>query len=365
MGFDRSSLPTIRERVAADLASRFPGADTGLRVNGLRALSAVIAGASFEDLAFLDWQATQLLPDRNEVEYLERWGALKAVARKASVRSVGIVTIEGEVGAEVPQGTILRRGDGVEFATEDPLVFVDGEMDAAVRAVVGGASGDTGDGTQLRFVTTPLGVADTVMVTTAIAGGADTETDGALRLRILRALREPSRGGNALDWQRWALAINGVTRIWTAEATPTPGAVTLYPMLDDIRAAQHGIPQGTNATRRAGLASSGSGDQRMVLDALAASRPVCASIFVTALVPVAHAVTISGLVGDTPALRAQIELELADMLWRRAAPGVSIVPSWTGEAISRAAGEDRHTLVTGTTVVAAGQIAVPGTLTVT
>lgn len=365
MPFDRPSLPALRERIAADLATRFPGADVGLRVNGLRALAAVIGGASYEDLAFLDWLSKQLLPDRNEVEYLERWGALKDVARKASTRSVGVVTIEGEIGATVPTGAILRRGDGVEFATEDPLVFVGTTIEAAVRAVLGGATGDADAGTQLAFVTTPPGVADTAIVTTAIGGGADTESDAALRLRILRALREPARGGNRTDWERWALAIDGVTRIWTVEATPTPGAVTLYPMLDEMRAVQNGIPQGTNATRRGGQAATGSGDQRLVLDALADSRPVCASLFVTALAPVAHNVTISGLVNDTPDLRARIALELKDMLWHRAAPGVSIVPSWTSEAISRAAGEDRHTLVSGTLTVAAGQIAVPGTLTVT
>lgn len=366
MPFARPSLPELRQRVEADLVARFPGADVGLRVNALRVIAAVLAGASFDELAYLDYQVAQLLPDRNEAEWLERWGALKDVSRKTAVRSVGVVTIEGTVGAVVPQGTVLRRGDGVEILTEDELTLVGDSAEAAVRASLGGVSGDCAAGTVLRFLTTPAGVADTATVTTDLAGGADTESDATLRGRVLRALREPGHGGDKRDWERWALAVPGVTRVWTAEALPTPGGVTLYPMFDELRAAQHGIPQGTNATRRAAQAATGSGDQRLLLDALVAQRPICSSLFVTALVGVALDVTVSGLANDTATVRAQIQLELKDMLWRRAAPGVPINRSWIAEAISRAAGEDKHTLVSpaGDLAIVAGEIAIPGALTV-
>jgi uncharacterized phage protein gp47/JayE len=214
---------------------------------------------------------------------------------------------------------------------------------------------------RLTFIGTPAGFADTATVATPFAGGADAESTTSLRLRTLRAFAEPSFGGNENDWQRAVLAVPGVTRVFSAPATPTPGSVTLYPLFDALHV--NGIPGGVNAFYRptTGIGA-GDGDQLMVLQAVLGSRPICASVFVTALVPQEINLQISGLLPDTAAIRDSIAGEITRMLFRRASPGLTVSRSWLNEAISRATGEDSHTLVTpaGNVAIASGHIAVLG-----
>lgn len=365
MPFDRPSLGALIDRVAANWRARFPGADTNLRQSPDRAIVTVIAGAADEDLAYLDWQVRQLFPFSADVEFLERWAAAKGLARKAATRGSGTVLLAGTPASVAPGGQRLLTDAGLAVVTTEAAIL-DGAGNATVlaEAASGGASGNLGTGVRLTFEGTPAGFADSGTVGTTFAGGADAETDASLRLRTLRAFAEPSFGGNQNDWQRAALAVPGVTRIFTAPATPTPGAVTLWPLLDELR--PDGIPVGDGAWHRPGTGVSagtgGSGDLRLVLDAVLAARPICAHLYVTALVPHAIDVTIDNLTNDTPAVRAAIEAELRAMLKRRAVPGGAISRSWIVEAVARAAGENSHdlTVPAGNVAVAAGRIAVLG-----
>jgi uncharacterized phage protein gp47/JayE len=368
MPFNRPTLGELRTRVGGNYRARFPGADTNLRQSPDRALVEVIAAATDEDLAYLDWQQRQLFLFSADVEYLERWAAQKGLARKAATKAQGTITLTGAAGTALAGSQLLANGVAVVTLADATLVV--GTVIVAAQAAVGGKAGNLGVGTALQFVGTPAGFADAATVATDFAGGADAESDASLRLRALRAFAQPSFGGNQNDWQNAALAVAGVTRIFTAPAAPTPGAVTLWPLFDDLRA--NGIPVGTDAHYRPGTGPSagigGTGDQRLVLDAILALRPVCANLYVTALVAQPIALTIDNLTNDTPAIRAAIAIEFANMLKRRAAPsgtGYSISRSWIEEAISRAAGENSHdlTMPAGNTAIAAGSIATPGVIT--
>lgn len=371
MPFARPSLGQLIERIGANWRARFPGADTNLRQSADRAIVNVIAGAADEDLAYLDWQIRQLFPFSSDVEYLERWAAAKGLSRKRATKGEGTAIFAGEPNAPaVAAGQRLRTAAGLAVVTT-AVLQLDGAGTAtvAIEAADGGAAGNLGTGVVLTFEGTPPGFADTATVGTTLAGGADAESDAALRLRTLRAFAEPSYGGNRNDWERAALEAAGVTRVFSSPAMPTPGAVTLWPLLDDIR--PDGIPFGTNAWYRPGTGGSagigGDGDQRAVLDFIMASRPmpICAHVYVTALVPDPLAVTIDNLTTDSPAIRAAIETELRAMFRRRAVPGGTISRSWVAEAVARAAGENSHDLVApaGNTVVAAGHIGVLGDVT--
>ena len=370
MPYSRASLGQLIERIGANWRARFPGADTNLRQSADRAIVNVIAGAADEDLAYLDWQIRQLFPFSAEVEYLERWAAGKGLLRKPASRGEGTASFTGQAAALAATGQRLRTAAGLVVVTTADLVLDgDGEGTVAVRADLGGATGNLGTGVILTFEGTPPGYADTAVVADTLAGGADAETDAALRLRTLRAFAEPSFGGNRNDWERAALAVAGVTRVFSSAATPTPGAVTLWPLFDDIR--PNGIPVGTNAWFRPGSGGSagagGDGDPRAVLDGIMAAMPmpVCAHLYITALVADELDVTIDNLTVDTPAIRAAIERELRDMLRRRSKPGGAISRSWVAEAVARAAGENSHdlSLPAGNTAVAEGHIAVLGDIT--
>ena len=368
MPYARPTLLQLLDRVAAAWRARFPGADTRLRQSPDRAIIGVIAGATDEDLSYLDWQVRQLFPFSADGEYLERWAAAKKLARKAATAGAGTVTLSGTVGMMAPAGAQLQTsGSQGVITTADATIGGGGTVTVAARMVTGGAAGNIGAGARITFVGTPTGFADSALVATDFTGGADAEIDASLRLRVLRAFAQPSFGGNQNDWQKAALAVAGVTRIFTSPATPTPGAIALFPLFDDLRT--NGIPSGTNAWFRPGTGLGagigGSGDQRLVLDAVLADRPVCAHVYVTALVAQPIDITIDNLAIDTAAIRAAIAAELQRMLLRRAAPGATVSRSWIGEAISRAAGEDSHdlTLPAADVTITAGHIATLGTVT--
>jgi uncharacterized phage protein gp47/JayE len=369
MPFKRPTLGELRTRVSGNYRARFPGADTNLRQSPDRGLVEVIAAASDEDLAYLDWQQRQLFLFSADVEYLERWAAQKGLGRKAATKGQGTITLTGAAGT-APAGSQLLTGNGVSVVTLAAATLVGGTVTVAAQASVGGKTGNLGIGTALTFVGTPAGFADASTVATDFAGGVDAESDASLRLRALRAFAQPSFGGNQNDWQNAALAVPSVTRIFTAPATPTPGSVTLWPLFDDLRA--NGIPIGTNAYYRPGTGLSagiaGTGDQRLVLDTILATRPICAHLYVTALVAQPIAITISNLTNDTAVVRAAIATEFANMLKRRAAPsgaGYTISRSWIAEAVARAAGENSHdlTVPADNTAIAAGSLATPGAIT--
>jgi uncharacterized phage protein gp47/JayE len=360
MPFSRPTLQQLRDRVAAAWRTRFPGADTNLRQSPDRGFVELIASSTDEDLAYLDWQKDQLFPFSASSEYLERWAATKGLARKAASNGQGMITIGGTPGAFVAPGVRLMAGQ-VEIETLNGATIPPaGAITIAARAVAGGAAGNLGLGAALSFVSTPPGVADSATVASVFAGGGEPEADEMLRLRVLRALAEPSFGGNRNDWERAVLAVPGVTRVYSVAAVPTPGAITLYPLFDALRI--NGIPSGNDAWFRPGDDAVGSGDQRAVLDSLLDRRPVCAHVYVRALVPTSLPVTVANLTTDSAATRAAVAAELQRMLRRRATPGQTISRSWVAEAVARAAGENSHDLAAplGNTPVAAGSIAVLG-----
>lgn len=368
MPFLRPDLGQLRARVGASWRTRFPGADTNLRHSPDRAITEVIAGASDEDLAYLDWQTRQLFPFSADTDYLERWAAAFGLARKSSSKAAGVIRLSGEPDEVAAVGQRLLSADGVAvLTTAEAVIGEDGTGTVAAEAEAGGASGNLGVGARLTFVGTPPGYADAGTVETDFAGGADAESDASLMMRTLRRMAQPSFGGNQNDWQNAALEQAGVTRIFTSPANPTPGAVTLWPLLDDLR--PNGIPVGDNAWYRPGTGPSsgigGTGDQRAILDAILSMRPICSHLYVTALVPSEVDITIDNLTNDTPAIRARIATELQRMQKRRAVPGGGLSRAWIVEAISRAAGEDSHDLTApaGNVAGVAGQLKVIGDIT--
>jgi len=380
------SVPTLADllnRIGAAWRANFPGADTNLRNSPDRAFVSAIARSTNEDMSFLQWLGLQLFPFSAATEYLERWAGFRNVARKPASRAAGTVTFAGATPAmTAPAGTRLQTADGtitVEL-TADATADGSGNASAAARSIAGGAGTNIGTGTLLTFIGTPAGFPDTGTVGATFAGGADAETDNQLRLRTQRIYSQPSFGGNQDDWQNAALAVAGVTRVFTSPAVPTPGAVTIWPLFDAIRT--NGIPSGTDAWYRPGTGPSagegGAGDQRAVLDAVLATRPVCAHVYVGAAATQALDITLSGLTALNDQVKANVAAEIANMLIARLAQadqqsngigalttGYTIYLECIASAVQLAAGVRKFdlTLPASDVVVPAGTIAVPGLIT--
>lgn len=354
MPFERPDLATLARQSETDFETRLPGADARTRRSNIAVLSRVLAGALHAVYGFVSWISRQVLVDTAEAEFIERHAAIYGLARKAAGYSGGDVTFAGTSGAILPQGTLVQRADGVEFATDTPDLFIGSTLTTAVTAIEPGAAGDTAAGTALSLISPVAGVSSAATVAAGgIANGADQESDDSLRDRVLARIQQPPHGGAAHDYVAWARAVPGVTRAWATGDGQGPGGVAVRFTMDDTY--DGGIPEAADVTA--------------VADYIAARRPVTAVVLVAAPVPVALNFTISGLTigaGPTTAtVRAAIEAELADLIRREAEPGSTVLLSHINEAISIAAGETDHTLVSPAANVthAAHEMAVMGAVT--
>ena len=331
MPFDRPTLAELRDQIRRDFNARLPGADALLAQSNLSVIGDVWAGVSVLHYGYQSWLALQLMPDTAETAALERWASIYGLTRKPAVPAIGAVDVTGNPGAIVPPQAEFMRVDRVVYQTPDGATLdATGAAMIAVEAELAGTIGDAVAGVQLSTVGALPGVLATAFVSaTGIAGGADVETDDALRTRLLARIQQPPHGGSASDYIAWTLEVPGVTRAWVYPLEQGPGTVVVRFCMDDA-AHPDGIPFPE--------------DVAAVQAHLDIVRPVCAQVIARA--PIAHSidVTVVALYPDTVTIRVAVEAELADTLFRHAIPGATVYVSWLWEAISIAAGEQHHTL---------------------
>lgn len=350
MSFAVPDLATLIDRIAGDIQSRLPGTDARLRRNLLTVLGRAEAGAAKGLYGHQAWIARQIIVDTAESAWLERWASVWGIVRKAASAATGSATFTGTVGATLPAGTLVARSDGAEFAVDaDAAVGADGTVSAALTAQTPGAAGDTDANSTLALVSPVAGIdPDATVDAAAIGGGADLETDAALRARLLSRIQQPPRGGANGDYENWALAVAGVTRVWVTANELGLGTVVVRFVTDDAPGGL--IPDAATV--------------QAVADYIDPLRPITADV--TVLAPVADALDLTiQLTPNTPDVRTAVEAEIAALLLREAVPGGTILRSHIEEAISIAAGETDHHLLSPLVDVThgAGHIAVPGTYT--
>lgn len=348
MAFSRPTLAQLIERAQADIETRLPGADAGLRNSALNVLARTHSGAVHGLYGYLDWISRQVLPDTADAEILERWASIWGVTRKAASFAAGPITLTGTVGTVVPAGTVLQTSAGQEYETDAEVTLASTTATAQVTALVAGQAGNLVAGTTLTLVSPIAGLNSQALVASGgLVAGADAETDAALRTRLLTRIQEQPHGGADFDYIAWALEVPGVTRAWVYPAELGLGTVTVRFVRDDDASI---IPDAAEV--------------QAVQDHIDALRPVTAVVTVVAPIAVPLDFTIQ-LTPNTSTVQAAVQAELEDLIRREALPGGTILISHIREAISLAAGETDHVLtapaadVTHTT----GQIAIMGTIT--
>lgn len=349
MPFNRPTLQQLIDRSVGDIEAGLPGTDAKLRRTNLNVLAKSMAAVSHGLHAYIAWLANQPLPDTAEAEYLDRHATLWLdQPRKPAVAAVGDVTFSGTNGVVIPAGTSLVRADAAEFVTTVEGTIALGVAAVAVAAVDAGAAGNSVSGITLTLTTPIAGITSAAIVSaTALTGGADIETDDALRARVLARIKQAPHGGAAFDYEAWALEVGGVTRAWVYPMELGSGTVTVRFVRDDDASL---IPD--------------AGEVAAVQAYIDALRPVTAQVTVVAPVAVPLNFTLL-VVPNTAAVKAAVEAELRDLLQREAEPGGTILISHIREAISIATGETNHTLTTPAADVThtTGQMATMGTIT--
>lgn len=350
MSFSRPTLEQIIARNLADAAARVAGVEgTILRRSLLGIIMRQLSGASHELHGHLDWIANQIIPDTAEAEYLDRWASVWGVTRKAAEFAAGDVTFTGTAGTSIPAGTTIQRADGIEYTTDASAVLdVGGSATVAVTCSTAGDDANTDATTAMSLLQPVAGVNNTVTVAAGgITGGADPESDELLRGRLLDRISNPPNGGSASDYEAWALEVPGVTRAWVFPQHLGLGTVGVAFVRDDDS------PIFPDA-----------GEVATVQAYIDTYRPVTADATVFAPVALTVPMTIA-INPNTGAVQAAIQAELEDLFKREAEPDGTIPISHVREAISIAAGEYDHDLVTPTAdiVQASNELAVLGSIT--
>jgi uncharacterized phage protein gp47/JayE len=326
--FNRPALPELIQRVRNDVLSRLSAEDV-LRRTDAEVYARVMGGVAHGLYGFIEWLSKQVIYDTAEAEYLERWCSIWGINRKVAAPATGTVTFTVQAGSLIPSGTLLQALDGVQYQTSADATVTVPSATATITALVPAAAGNRATGQNLTLVSPVVGVQSTATAG-LLSGGADVETDDALRARLLARIQQPPHGGASYDYTAWALEVPGVTRAWVYPAELGLGTVTVRFVRDNDGTGTAIIPD--------------AGEVAAVQAYIDARRPVTAQLTVVAPAAVPLNFTIQGLVPATLTVQAAVQAELADLLLREAVPGGIILLSHIRAAISAAAGETDYVL---------------------
>jgi uncharacterized phage protein gp47/JayE len=368
MPYSRPTLTALQQDVANAINGSLPGADAQLRFSYLGVLARAQAGLAHMHYGYLDYIATQAVPFTCSAEYLEAWAALKGVTRQPAAQASGTVTFTGQPGTTIAQGTAITRSDGLQYtATSAATVAAGGTATVPVIAVadpagLAGSMGNAPQGQRMVLAQSLAGVQSVGSAASDLTGGADIETDSALRLRMLAAYQTPPQAGTVADYVAWAKRVPGVSRAWSIPNGLGVGTVLVYIMLDDLRAASNGLPVGSGgvATNEArGIAATG--DQLAVANTLYPLQPAIGLVYVVAPLPKTINFTVQGLPAT---MQASIAQAIAGVLVDKGqiGGGIDFGAVWASVA-SLAAGAPFVLSPAVDIVCGAGELPVLGTVT--
>jgi uncharacterized phage protein gp47/JayE len=348
------STPTLREvrsLVRDAVNASLPGADANVPNSVLRVLSDNQGALCHLTLQYVDWLSLQLLPDTAETEWLDRHGDIwltnadGSTGRKMATLAHGTARFQATIDRSIlPAATQLQsnvdtpvrvesENETISFeTTEDITVATSSSVIGPIRALDPGAFGNLPDGSSLSMAQNPVVGVSSAAYVVHLIGGADTETDEQLRMRILQRIRNPPMGGAQADYVAWALAVPGVTRAWAAPEQGV-GTITVRFLMDDLRASDDGWPTPE--------------DVQLVHDYINKMRPVTVKdCYVEAPIKQFIDITITDLMPDNDEVKAEIEQSIKNMLFEMAAPGQTIYSAWISYAIMSAPNVQSFKLVT-------------------
>jgi uncharacterized phage protein gp47/JayE len=197
-------------------------------------------------------------------EFLDDHAELRGLERLASTPAEGEVRFSGTNGTVIPVGTVVavepasEDDDAPEFeVTEEGLIAL-GEATVAVVARAD-SYGTVGNVAANAITTLISSIPEVTAVTnlSAMLGGTDTETDEALRVRVLESYSAPAVANQAY-YRRLLLNEEGVGRVTVIPVADGPGTLDIIvttaegeaigaPRLAELQALVDPTPEGTGA----------------------------------------------------------------------------------------------------------------------
>jgi uncharacterized phage protein gp47/JayE len=350
MPYNRPLLSDLQKRVSGDLQASLKLSSPILKKSVLGVLSNVFAGTAHSLYGFGQWLADQLFPDTAESAYLDRIAGIWGITRKAATFSSGNAVITGSNGAVVPSGTIYQDPNNNEYQTTADAIVSNGTVSAPVEANFSGSAGNIPAGTVLNIVNPIAGIVSQAAVDSGgFTGGVNTETDDALRSRLIARIQNPPHGGDVQDYIMWALAVPGVTRAWAYANWMGVGTIGVTFVMDN-NASGNIIPDANTINN--------------VINYINTQRPLCAQVYVFAPVTLPVNFTIHAN-PNTAAVQNAVTSALQAFIAKNGYPGNTMYLSQIDAAISSAAGEIDNVLSSPSSdvSVAPNQISVFGGIT--
>lgn len=345
--FQRPTLAENISMIRTDLFARLDINDELRRMDeDVRAK--VYAGALHTVYGYIDYLAMNMLPDLCDESWLYRHAAMKRCPRKDAVAASGFMRWDGVTnGLKVSAGSVIQRDDLVQYIAQADATSAGGVLRVPITCSVTGMAGNMDDGEALSLVTPVNGLPSGGMADT-ITGGFDVEDLEVWRARVLERYYWTPQGGADGDYVIWAKEVAGITRAWTYRhwmGTGTVGVMVassdlINPILDDVTVAE----------------------AQAHIEPLA---PVAGSdLYVFKATKKTVDFTID-LNPDNESTRSTVEAELLSFLLRDGYPEGTLELSRINEAISIAAGELSHTLISPAEniPIAKNELAVMGNIT--
>lgn len=155
--------------------------------------------------------------------YLDQIATLLNIKRKEATHAVK----EGMFDQKIPIGSrfsiLDRNGQYITYKAIEYMETINGTHNYKMQCEVPGEAGNSYIGPLIPIDYMP-GLTKAQLTTTLIAG-AETETDEALRRRLLAHARAPSTSGNIYDYYNWAMECAGVGAAKIFPLASGPGTV--------------------------------------------------------------------------------------------------------------------------------------------
>lgn len=210
--------------IQMELLNEMPSGYSKVKGNWLWEMMKAFAIKIYELLQLLTDTAGKLNVENlqgDELEaYVKQWTDIR---RKKAQRAAGYIDVTAN--GTIYSGTLVAA-DTVQYeVTAD--VTINGTVSVPIIAVLPGESGNTPANTVITMVTSNVNV-EKITNPKPIEGGADEETDEALRNRYYIRLQMPATSGNKAHYILWALECNGVGGAKATRDTKINNKVNLY-----------------------------------------------------------------------------------------------------------------------------------------
>lgn len=344
-------IPPVKEmvqRARNAFRAETPGTDAWIWPNNIYVSAKVIGGAVWSIFGRLKWMDRQRFAMTATGYELDRHGLEYGIGRKAASYAQGKIIVASETWPKnYPVGTTFTRSDGAVFTSTKAAEVGQWSLTASIPVVanVPGKSGNTIYGAPMTCSVS--GTSAAYVDEVGIGQGADRETDGQLRVRILARKRYPPHGGAASDYIQWGLSLAGVTRVFVKGNAFGKGTVGVWFLMDDTYVA--GIPL--------------EADVIAMQDFIDTVAPVTATVIVQAPIADCVDITIRNLSPDTQATREAVAAELQTLFRKTTSvslPGepFTLYQSHIWQAVGNATGERHHEII----APAADVTFLPGTM---